>query len=415
MLLLPLHLLDQTTHEAEVLSAEPLELPNPERQVVRLSEMLSSQAYADKASLLTLVLGMDIAGKPVVADLGKMPHVLVAGASGSDRSMEINTIILSLLYKATPQQVRLLLIGFRIQEFSVYDGIPHLLVPVVTDMQQATSALNWCVREMKKRYKLMSSLGVKNITDYNQKVSGAIKAGAPLINPFPLIPDTRETLEELPAIVVFIVELADLMKVCGNNVEELIALLTRKAHVSGIHLVLATQNPSVDICTGLIKSNVPVRVAFQVSSKTDSRTILDRLGAEELLGQGDMLYLSPGCGYLQHVQGAFVSGQEVHRVAEYLRARGYPIYIENMLTSMEEAENGDDFEGIADGDADVLYDHAVEFVVKYRCASVSLLQNHLLISGNRAERLVKQMAHAGVVTAIQENAERKVIASAVQA
>jgi len=388
-----------------------LELPNPKRQIVKLSEILSSQAYADMASPLTMAMGKDIAGKPVVADLGKMPHVLVAGTTGSGKSVAINAMILSLLYKAAPQQVRLLLVDPKMLELSVYEGIPHLLAPVVTDMRLAASALNWCVQEMEKRYKLMSALGVRNIAGYNQKVREAIKAGAPLTNPFTITPDNPEALEELPVIVVFIDELADLMMVVGKKVEELIARLAQKARASGIHLVLATQRPSVDVITGLIKANVPTRVAFQVSSKIDSRTILDQMGAEALLGQGDMLYLPPGSGYPQRVHGAFVSDQEVHRVAEYLKSQGEPNYIEGVLTSLDEQEAGGDLEGGgADAEADALYDQAVDIVLKSRRASISLVQRHLRIGYNRAARLVEQMEKAGVVTPMQSNGNREVIA-----
>ena len=390
-----------------------LELPNPKRQIVKLSEILSSQAYADMNSPLTMAMGKDIAGKPVVADLGKMPHVLVAGTTGSGKSVAINAMILSLLYKATPQQVRLLLVDPKMLELSVYEGIPHLLAPVVTDMRLAASALNWCVQEMEKRYKLMSALGVRNIAGFNQKVRDAAKAGKPETNPFTLTPDNPEALEELPLIVVFIDELADLMMVVGKKVEELIARLAQKARASGIHLVLATQRPSVDVITGLIKANVPTRVAFQVSSKIDSRTILDQMGAEALLGQGDMLYLPPGSGYPQRVHGAFVSDQEVHKVAEYLKSLGEPNYIEGVLTSLDEQEAGGDLEGGgADVESDALYDQAVEIVVKSRRASISLVQRHLRIGYNRAARLVEQMEKAGVVTPMQSNGNREVIAPA---
>ncbi len=323
-------------------------------------------------------------------------------------------MILSLLYKATPQQVRLLLVDPKMLELSVYEGIPHLLAPVVTDMRQAASALNWCVQEMDKRYRLMSSLGVRNISGYNQKVRDAIKADQPLTNPFTLTPDNPEALEELPFIVVFIDELADLMMVVGKKVEELIARLAQKARASGIHLVLATQRPSVDVITGLIKANVPTRVAFQVSSKIDSRTILDQMGAEALLGQGDMLYLPPGTGYPQRVHGAFVSDQEVHRIAEYLKVQGMPNYIEGVLTSLEEQEEGGAEESGADAESDALYDQAVEIVLKSRRASISLVQRHLRIGYNRAARLVEQMERAGVVTPMQSNGNREVIAPARQ-
>ncbi len=389
-----------------------LELPNPKRQMVHLSEILGSQVYADMGSMLTMAMGKDISGKPVVADLAKMPHVLVAGTTGSGKSVGINAMILSILYKATPQQVRMLLIDPKMLELSVYEGIPHLLAPVVTDMRQAASGLNWCVQEMDKRYKLMSALGVRNMAGYNQKVREAVKAGAPLTNPFTLTPDNPEALEELPFIVVFIDELADLMMVVGKKVEELIARLAQKARASGIHLVLATQRPSVDVITGLIKANVPTRVAFQVSSKIDSRTILDQMGAEALLGQGDMLYLPPGTGYPQRVHGAFVSDQEVHRVIEYLKSQGEANYIEGVLTSMDEQGEGGELDGSADVEADPLYDQAVALVLKSRRASISYVQRDLRIGYNRAARLIEQMEKAGIVSAMQHNGNREVIAPA---
>ncbi|MFA6970311.1 MAG: DNA translocase FtsK 4TM domain-containing protein [Gallionella sp.] len=388
-----------------------LELPNPKRQMVQLSEILSSQVYADMHSMLTMAMGKDIAGNPVVADLAKMPHVLVAGTTGSGKSVGINAMILSILYKATPQQVRMLLIDPKMLELSIYEGIPHLLCPVVTDMRQAASGLNWCVQEMDKRYKLMSHFGVRNIAGFNQKQREAIKADKPLTNPFSLTPDDPEALEELPLIVVFIDELADLMMVVGKKIEELIARLAQKARASGIHLVLATQRPSVDVITGLIKANVPTRVAFQVSSKIDSRTILDQMGAEALLGQGDMLYLPPGTGYPQRVHGAFVSDQEVHRITEYLKAQGMPQYIDGVLNSLEDSgDNSGDAGPTLDAEADPLYDQAVEIVVKSRRASISLVQRNLRIGYNRAARLVEQMEAAGIVSAMQSNGNREVIA-----
>jgi len=387
-----------------------LELPNPRRQVVKLSEILSSQVYANMSSHLTMAMGKDISGNPVVADLAKMPHVLVAGTTGSGKSVAINAMILSLLYKATPQQVRLILVDPKMLELSVYEGIPHLLAPVVTDMRQAASALNWAVQEMDKRYKLMSALGVRNISGYNQKVREAAKAEQPLTNPFSLTPDDPEALEEMPLIVIFIDELADLMMVVGKKIEELIARLAQKARAAGIHLVLATQRPSVDVITGLIKANVPTRVAFQVSSKIDSRTILDQMGAEALLGQGDMLYLAPGTGYPARVHGAFVSDQEVHRIAEHLKAQSEPNYIDGILSSLDEPEEGGEPGEEGDGEADPLYDQAVEIVVKSRRASISLVQRHLRIGYNRAARLVEQMERAGVVTPMQSNGNREVIA-----
>jgi S-DNA-T family DNA segregation ATPase FtsK/SpoIIIE len=389
-----------------------LELPNPKRQMVYLSEILGSQVYADMGSVLAMAMGKDIAGKPIVADLAKMPHVLVAGTTGSGKSVGINAMILSILYKATPQEVRMLLIDPKMLELSVYEGIPHLLAPVVTDMRQAASGLNWCVQEMDKRYKLMSALGVRNMAGYNQKVRDAIKAGKPLTNPFTLTPENPEALEELPFIVVFIDELADLMMVVGKKVEELIARLAQKARASGIHLVLATQRPSVDVITGLIKANVPTRVAFQVSSKIDSRTILDQMGAEALLGQGDMLYLPPGTGYPQRVHGAFVSDQEVHRVIEHLKSHGEANYIEGVLTSMEEQGDGGELDGGADAEADPLYDQAVALVLKSRRASISFVQRDLRIGYNRAARLIEQMEKAGIVTPMQTNGNREVIAPA---
>ena len=388
-----------------------LELPNPKRQIVHLSEILGSQVYAEMNSPLTMAMGKDISGKPVVADLAKMPHVLVAGTTGSGKSVAINAMILSLLYKSTPQHVRLLLVDPKMLELSVYEGIPHLLAPVVTDMRQAASALNWGVGEMDKRYKLMSALGVRNIAGYNQQVRDAAKAGKPLTNPFTITPENPEALEELPFIVIFIDELADLMMVVGKKVEELIARLAQKARAAGIHLVLATQRPSVDVITGLIKANVPTRVAFQVSSKIDSRTILDQMGAEALLGQGDMLYLPPGSGYPQRVHGAFVSDQEVHRVTEHLKAQGQPNYIEGVLTSLDEAgADGGELDGGADAEADPLYDQAVEIVMKTRRPSISLVQRHLRIGYNRAARLIEQMEKAGLVSTMQSNGNREVLA-----
>jgi len=389
-----------------------LELPNPKRQIVHLSEILGSQVYAEMSSALTMAMGKDISGKPVVADLGKMPHVLVAGTTGSGKSVAINAMILSLLYKSTPNQVRLLLVDPKMLELSVYEGIPHLLAPVVTDMRQAASALNWGVQEMDKRYKLMSALGVRNIAGYNQKVRDAIKAESPLTNPFSITPENPEALEELPFIVIFIDELADLMMVVGKKVEELIARLAQKARAAGIHLVLATQRPSVDVITGLIKANVPTRVAFQVSSKIDSRTILDQMGAESLLGQGDMLYLPPGSGHPQRVHGAFVSDQEVHRVTEHLKAQGQPNYIEGVLTSLDEPAEGEYDGGGGDAEADALYDQAVEIVLKTRRPSISLVQRHLRIGYNRAARLIEAMEKAGLVSPMQSNGNREVIAPA---
>ena len=387
-----------------------LEIPNPKRQVVRLSEILSSRAYADMGSLLTLALGKDIAGAPVVADLTRMPHLLVAGTTGSGKSVAINAMILSLLYKAPANDVRMILIDPKMLELSVYEGIPQLLAPVVTDMKQAAHALTWCVGEMDRRYKLMSAMGVRNLSGFSQKLREAEKAGKPLANPFSLTPDNPEPVQELPLIVVVIDELADLMMVVGKKVEELIARLAQKARAAGIHLILATQRPSVDVITGLIKANIPTRVAFQVSSKVDSRTILDQMGAEQLLGQGDMLYLPPGTGYPQRVHGAFVADQEVHKVVEYLKSRGQPQYIDEVLQGMDvEAEGGAGGENGADGEADPLYDQAVDIVLKSRRASISLVQRNLRIGYNRAARLIEQMERSGLVSAMQSNGNREVI------
>lgn len=387
-----------------------LELPNPKRQIIRLSEIVSSQVYADMTSPLTIAMGKDITGKPVVADLAKMPHVLVAGTTGSGKSVAINAMILSLVYKADPSQVRLILVDPKMLELSVYEGIPHLLAPVVTDMRQAAHALSWCVSEMDKRYRLMSSQGVRNIAGFNQKVADAKKAGTPITNPFTLTPESPEPLEELPLIVVVIDELADMMMVVGKKVEELIARLAQKARASGIHLVLATQRPSVDVITGLIKANIPTRVAFQVSSKIDSRTILDQQGAEALLGQGDMLYLPPGTGYPQRVHGAYVSDNEVHAVVNWLKKLGEPQYIEGILDGNEGEEGSEGGEaGAGDVESDPLYDQAVEIVLKSRRASISSVQRQLRIGYNRAARLIEQMERAGLVSAMQSNGNREVL------
>ena len=389
-----------------------LEIPNPKRQIVYLSEIMGSQAYADVKSPLAICLGKDIAGKPAVADLAKMPHVLVAGTTGSGKSVAINALILSWLYKADANQVRLILIDPKMLELSVYEGIPHLLAPVVTDMRQAASALNWCVAEMERRYKLMSMLGVRNLAGYNQKIRDAEKAGEKIPHPFSLTPDEPEPLVEMPLIVVVIDELADLMMVVGKKVEELIARLAQKARASGIHLVLATQRPSVDVITGLIKANVPTRISFQVSSKIDSRTILDQMGAEALLGQGDMLYMPPGTGYPVRIHGAFVSDQEVHKVVNYLKSQGEPNYIEGILTN-EAEEGGADFaDSLSAGGSEVdpLYDEAVGIVLKTRRASISGVQRQLRIGYNRAARLIEDMERAGLVSAMQSNGNREVLA-----
>lgn len=391
-----------------------LEIPNPKRQTVRLLEIVSSQPYADTASPLTIALGKDISGRPIVSDLAKMPHALVAGTTGSGKSVAINAIILSLVYKSTPEQVRLILVDPKMLELSVYEGIPHLLTPVVTDMSEAANALRWSVMEMERRYKLMSSLGVRNLNGFNQKVREAAKKEEPLFNPLSAV-DTPEQLEELPLIVVVIDELADLMMVAGKKVEHLIARLAQKARAAGIHLLLATQRPSVDVITGLIKANIPTRIAFQVSSKVDSRTILDQMGAETLLGQGDMLYLPPGSGYPQRIHGAYVADHEVHNVVEYLKAHGEPCYVEEILKTGEEESSGDfqnESKKQSGAESDPLYDEAVQIVVKTRRASISLVQRNLRIGYNRAARLIEEMERAGLVSSMQSNGNREVLVPA---
>lgn len=385
-----------------------LELPNPKRQIVRLSEIIGSQVYHDASSLLTVALGKDIGGNPVVADLAKMPHLLVAGTTGSGKSVGINTMILSLLYRATPEQVRLILIDPKMLEMSVYADIAHLLCPVVTDMRQAGHALNWVVGEMERRYKLMSVLGARGVAGFNKKIDEAHAKGEHIANPFSLTPDAPEPLEKMPLIVVVIDELADLMMVVGKKIEELIARIAQKARAAGIHLILATQRPSVDVITGLIKANVPTRIAFQVSSKIDSRTILDQQGAEALLGQGDMLYLPPGSGLPVRVHGAFASDEEVIRVAEFLKAHSQPNYIEDVLTggAGENGEGGED----AEGEADPLYDQAVAFIVRTQKASISSVQREFRIGYNRSARLLEQMERSGVVSPMQSNGSREILA-----
>jgi S-DNA-T family DNA segregation ATPase FtsK/SpoIIIE len=394
-----------------------LELPNAKRQTIRLSEILGSQVYNDAASQLTMGLGKDIVGAPVVADLAKMPHCLVAGTTGSGKSVGINAMILSLLYKAEARDVRLILIDPKMLEMSVYEGIPHLLAPVVTDMKQAANALNWCVGEMERRYKLMSKMGVRNLSGYNKKIAEATEKGQSLPNPFSLTPEQPEPLERLPFVVVVIDELADLMMVVGKKIEELIARLAQKARAAGIHLILATQRPSVDVITGLIKANIPTRLSFQVSSKIDSRTILDQMGAEALLGQGDMLYLTPGGGVPVRVHGAFVSDDEVHRVVHYLKSQGEPNYIEGILEGgMLDGEGGDimtsDMPGGGNGESDAMYDQAVAIVLQHRRASISLVQRHLRIGYNRAARLLEQMEKSGLVSAMSTNGNRDIIVPA---
>ncbi|OGV39497.1 MAG: cell division protein FtsK [Legionellales bacterium RIFCSPHIGHO2_12_FULL_42_9] len=379
-----------------------LELPNQYRQVVRLSEILSSEVYQQAHSPLTLALGVDIAGYPMVVDLAKMPHLLVAGTTGSGKSVGINAMILSILFKSTPAEVRLIMIDPKMLELSVYDGIPHLLTPVVTDMREAASALRWCVGEMERRYRLMAALGVRNLAGYNTKLAEAVAEGEPLVDmlwkPTDSMEETAPLLEQLPYIIVIIDELADMMMVVGKKVEQLIARIAQKARAAGIHLILATQRPSVDVLTGLIKSNIPTRVSFQVSSKIDSRTILDQQGAESLLGHGDMLYLAPGTGAPLRVHGALVDDKEVHRIASDWRLRGQPEYIDEITQISSDLESGFTDEGQAVEEADPLYDQAVEFVIQTRKASISGVQRRFKIGYNRAARLVEEMERTGVVS-----------------
>jgi S-DNA-T family DNA segregation ATPase FtsK/SpoIIIE len=385
-----------------------LEIPNPHRQTVRLSEILGSEAYAAVHSPLVIALGKDIAGNPVVADLARMPHLLVAGTTGSGKSVALNAMILSLLYKAEPRSIRLILIDPKMLELSVYQDIPHLLAPVVIDMKQAVNALAWCVNEMERRYKLMNFVGARNLSGYNHKVGDG-----KFTDPFALDTGNPQKLTPLPNIVVVIDELADLMMVIGKKVEELIARLAQKARAAGVHLVLATQRPSVDVITGLIKANIPARIAFQVSSKVDSRTILDQSGAEALLGAGDMLYLPPGTGLPQRVHGAFVADHEVHKVAEHLRGLAKPDYLGEVLEGPPPEEGGPLGEdGAPSGEKDPLYDQAVEIVLRTRRPSISLVQRHLRIGYNRAARLIEDMERAGMVSAMQPNGNREVLVPA---
>ncbi len=387
-----------------------LELPNAKRQSIKLSEILGSQVYNEAKSMLTMGLGKDIVGNPVVADLAKMPHVLVAGTTGSGKSVGINAMILSLLYKAEASDVRFLMIDPKMLEMSFYEGIPHLLAPVVTDMKKAAYGLTWCVAEMERRYKLLSKLGVRNLAGYNTKIDEAKARGEFIYNPFSLTPESPEPLARLPHIVVVIDELADLMMVIGKKIEELIARLAQKARAAGIHLILATQRPSVDVITGLIKANIPTRIAFQVSSKIDSRTILDQMGAEALLGMGDMLYMPSGTGLPIRVHGAFVSDDEVHRVVSYLKSQGEPNYIEGVLEGGTADGEGDALgEGGSGDEKDPMYDQAVEVVLKNRKASISLVQRHLKIGYNRAARLVEDMEKAGLVSSMSTSGQRDIL------
>jgi S-DNA-T family DNA segregation ATPase FtsK/SpoIIIE len=397
-----------------------LEIPNRKREIVYLREVLEAPVYTESTAPLTLALGKDIGGRPVVANLAKMPHLLVAGTTGSGKSVAINAMLLSLLYKASPSEARLILVDPKMLELSVYEDIPHLLTPVVTDMKEAANALRWCVAEMERRYRLMATLKVRNIAGFNRKVLDALAAGEGLIDPFwrpgeEGTPGEIPVLQPLSFIVVVIDELADMMMIVGKKVEELIARLAQKARAAGIHLILATQRPSVDVITGLIKANIPTRVAFQVSSRVDSRTILDQMGAEQLLGHGDMLYLPPGTGLPQRVHGAFVDDHEVNRVVDYLRQIGAPDYIDDVLAEPREEGDAGGGNGNGDGDgrtgeSDPLYDDAVRVVTESRRASVSGVQRRLRIGYNRAARLVEEMESAGVVGPVQPNGSREVLA-----
>ena len=400
-----------------------LEIPNENREIVYLREILASNAYAKAGSPLTLGLGKSISGKPLTADIAKMPHLLVAGTTGSGKSVAINAMILSLLYKATPDQVRLIMVDPKMLELSVYEGIQHLLTPVVTDMKEAANALRWCVAEMERRYRLMAALGVRNLAGFNRKVAEAIDKGQPIADPLidaatQLEGDEVPTLTKLPFIVVVVDEFADMMMIVGKKVEQLIARLAQKARASGIHLVLATQRPSVDVITGLIKANIPTRMAFQVSSRIDSRTILDQQGAEQLLGHGDMLYLPPGQGVPERIHGAFVDDHEVHAAVEWLKQQGEPDYLEDVLADtqttsdgMSIGENGLPEAGGGDSD-DELYDKAVAYVLSSRRASISSVQRQLRIGYNRAARLIEEMETQGVVSPPEHNGQREVLAPA---
>jgi len=393
-----------------------LEIPNECREIVSLSEILMSKQYDKATSPLTLGLGKDISGNPVVADLGKMPHLLVAGTTGSGKSVCVNALLMSLLFKSKPDEVRLILIDPKMLELNVYEGIPHLLTPVVTDMKEAANALRWCVAEMESRYELMSGLGVRNIAGYNRKVKQAIDAGEPLDDPT-FDPDHQapgaqpQKLQPLPYIVVVVDEFADLFMVVGKKIEELIARITQKARAAGIHLILATQRPSVDVVTGLIKSNIPTRIAFQVSSRVDSRTILDQMGAENLLGHGDMLYMEAGNSMPVRIHGAFVDDHEVHKVVAFLKQQSEPDYIEEILQENAVVLPGEKpAEGSGSEEMDALYDEAVKIVTQTRKASISYVQRRLKIGYNRAARMIEEMEISGVVSPMQSNGSREVLA-----
>jgi len=393
-----------------------IEIPNEDRQIVRFSEVLSTPEYDNFKSPVTLALGHDIGGKPVITDLAKMPHLLVAGTTGSGKSVGVNAMILSILFKSGPEDAKLIMIDPKMLELSIYEGIPHLLCPVVTDMKDAANALRWSVAEMERRYKLMAKMGVRNLSGFNAKVKEAQDAGTPLTDPLykrESIHDEAPLLSKLPTIVVVVDEFADMMMIVGKKVEELIARIAQKARAAGIHLILATQRPSVDVITGLIKANIPTRMAFQVSSKIDSRTIIDQGGAEQLLGHGDMLYMPPGTSLPIRVHGAFVSDDEVHRVVEAWKLRGAPEYNDDILAGVEEAGSGFDggsSGGDDDAETDALYDEAVAFVLESRRASISAVQRKLKIGYNRAARMIEAMENAGVVTAMNTNGSREVIA-----
>ncbi|NAS98081.1 cell division protein FtsK [Pseudomonas syringae pv. actinidifoliorum] len=393
-----------------------IEIPNEDRQIVRFSEVLSTPEYDNAKSPVTLALGHDIGGKPVITDLAKMPHLLVAGTTGSGKSVGVNAMILSILFKSGPEDAKLIMIDPKMLELSIYEGIPHLLCPVVTDMKDAANALRWSVAEMERRYKLMAKMGVRNLSGFNQKVKDAQDAGEPLADPLykrESIHDEAPLLTKLPTIVVVVDEFADMMMIVGKKVEELIARIAQKARAAGIHLILATQRPSVDVITGLIKANIPTRMAFQVSSKIDSRTIIDQGGAEQLLGHGDMLYMPPGTSLPIRVHGAFVSDEEVHRVVEAWKLRGTPDYNDDILAGVEEPGSGFDggsSEGGEDSESDALYDEAVKFVLESRRASISAVQRKLKIGYNRAARMIEAMEMAGVVTSMNTNGSREVLA-----